>query len=384
MTTTPPGPGFPPPPGGSPGPAAPYDDAVRPVGPVDTGGPGHPAVGPTVDPAVDLDKAYPPLEYHLLQRAGDRGWWRGLVGVIALAAAMMLVLPIVTLVVFIAGVAVTGGDAGTAGDQMLDIENLTPLGLAYLMTTLALLIPAVWIVVRLLHGLKPRWTTSVAPRMRWGYFAACVGLSVVALFASLVMGVVVSALDPNALPGDTEVAGQLNAFTSTTRDFLIVVLLLTPLQAAGEEYLFRGYLTQVCGGIFATPRVAKAVAVLVPALLFALAHGVQDPPVFFDRFAFGVMAGILVILTGGLEAAIAMHVLNNWAAFGLALAFGDIAAALTPTGGSWLSIPVTLTQTLVYLGLAVLVHRWMGLARTAESPVLIASRGRVYGFSSAA
>ena len=64
------------------------------------------------------------------------------------------------------------------------------------------------------------------------------------------------------------------------------------------------------------------------------------------------MAGVLVVLTGGLEAGIAMHVLNNWLAFGLALAFGDMASSLNPTGGTWWSIPVTLTQSLVYLGLA--------------------------------
>ena len=80
----------------------------------------------------------------------------------------------------------------------------------------------------------------------------------------------------------------------------------------------------------------------------------QNPPLFFDRFAFGLVAGVLVVLTGGLEAGIAMHVLNNWLAFGLALAFGDMASTLNPTGGSWWSIPVTLTQSLVYLGLALL------------------------------
>ena len=56
-----------------------------------------------------------------------------------------------------------------------------------------------------------------------------------------------------------------------------------------------------------------------------------------------------------------MHVLNNWLAFGLALAYGDMASTLNPSGGSWWSIPVTLTQSLVYLGLAVLVCRRMGL-----------------------
>jgi hypothetical protein len=122
-------------------------------------------------------------------------------------------------------------------------------------------------------------------------------------------------------------------------------------------------------------------AVLLPALLFALAHGAQSPPVFFDRFAFGIVAGLLVVLTGGLEAGIAMHVLNNWLAFGLALAFGDMASTLNPVGGSWWTIPVTLTQSLVYLGLVVWVGRRIGLRTTTETPagpgVLVAPRPRV-------
>ena len=37
-----------------------------------------------------------------------------------------------------------------------------------------------------------------------------------------------------------------------------------------------------------------------------------------------------MILTGGLEAGIAMHVLNNFLAFGLALAYGDMDAHAEP------------------------------------------------------
>ncbi|WZH52708.1 MAG: type II CAAX endopeptidase family protein [Nocardioides alkalitolerans] len=323
--------------------------------------------------------AYPPLEYHQLHRAGDRGWWRPVLGVLAVLVGMQVVLPLGVLAVFALGLGATGV---VDVDTIVDTEDVQPVTLAYLMVSLALLTPLVWGVTRLLHGLKPRWTTSVLPRMRWGFFLACMAVSLVALLASMVMSVVVTSVDPNALPGDSEVGG-LNAFTSTTRDFLLVVVLLTPLQAAGEEYLFRGYLTQVAGGIFERPEVARTVAVVVPALLFALAHGAQDPPVFFDRFAFGLAAGVLVILTGGLEAGIALHVMNNWFAFGLALAFGDMSTVLTPTGGSWLSIPVTLTQELVFLGLALAVHRGMRLSRHADSAVLIRSRGRVYGFASA-
>jgi hypothetical protein len=82
-------------------------------------------------------------------------------------------------------------------------------------------------------------------------------------------------------------------------------------------------------------------------------------------------------MTGGLEAGIAMHVLNNFLAYGVALAFGDMATTLNPTGSDWWNIPVTLTQSLVYLVLAVLVARRMGLATTTTGRVLEARRSRV-------
>ena len=116
-----------------------------------------------------------------------------------------------------------------------------------------------------------------------------------------------------------------------TRDFVLVIVLLTPLQAAGEEFAFRGYLTQAFGGLFAPPaRTCAGAAVLLPAVLFALAHGAQDAPVFVDRLAFGLVAGVLVITTGGLEAGIAMHVLNNFLAYGFALAFSDMTTRAQP------------------------------------------------------
>ena len=228
--------------------------------------------------------------------------------------------------------------------------------------------PFTWLLVRVLHGLRPRWLASVAPRIRWGWLAACFGLAIVALLLTVVVGTLI----PADAEG-TQVGGSLNDFTSTTRDFLLVIVLLTPLQAAGEKYVFRGYLTQAFGGLARS----RWVAVLAPALLFALAHGAQDPPIFFDRFAFGVVSGLLVILTGGLEAGIAMHVLNNFLAFGVALAFGDMAGVLNPTGGSWWNLPVTLTQSLSFLGLTLLVARAKGLRTRSEPAELEAPRPRV-------
>ena len=311
----------------------------------------------------------PALEYHQLHRAGRGGWWRPVVGILLLAVMMVLVVPFLLQVGLVVAL-VVGGESHPLSEalRLIDLSDPTPVGLAYINLALAALIPAAWFVTRVVHGLKPGWLTSVFPRMRWKFFVACLGLSVVALLATLV----VSAVLPTTAAAGSDSSMTPNAFDDTAKQFALVVLLLTPLQAAGEEYAFRGYLTQAFGGFFPT-----WVAVAGPSLLFALAHGAQSAPVFFDRFAFGLVAGILVVRTGGLEAGIAMHVLNNWLAFSLALAFGDMGEALTPTGGTWWSIPVTLTQSLVFLVLTLLVARSMGLSRTADPAVLAASRGRV-------
>lgn len=319
------------------------------------------------------------LAYHLLLRGGRPGVWRSLVGVVVLVACFLLVVPLLLQAVFVVGFAVTGRDVVAGVDRMLDFDDPTPLGLAYLNLTLACAIPVAWLIVRVVHGVLPRWLASVGPRIRWRWLVVCFGLAFVALLATLVVAAGVPASSGESL----DAGGGLNDFTSTTRDFLLVVLLLTPLQAAGEEYAFRGYLTQAFGGVFGGlgEAIGKWAAVLIPAVLFALAHGAQSAPVFFDRFAFGVVAGLAVVLTGGLEAGIAMHVLNNWLAFGLALAYGDMASTLNPTGDSWWTIPVTLTQSLVYLGLVVWAARRLRVRTRTEMPagdgVLVAPSRRV-------
>lgn len=322
------------------------------------------------------------LRYDELQRLGPRGAWRPWVGipmlVVMIMAAQLVMAVVVSLFLAVSG---TSGDAITA---KLDGDPVTPSFLVLVNLGWAVAIPAVWLVARALHGQTPGWIASVVGGIRWRWLLTCLGLSVLALAATVVMASVL----PDQGASGVEMSGDLNPWTSAARDFLLVTLLLTPLQAAGEEYVFRGYLAQAFGGVAARfgPRVSATVAVVVPALLFALAHGLgQDVPTFFDRFAFGLVAGVLVLLTGGLEAGIAMHVLNNFLAFGLALSFGDMTEALNPSGGTWWSIPVTLTQSFAYLGLAVWAARRMGLTTRADSTlfgqmggaILEARQGRV-------
>jgi membrane protease YdiL (CAAX protease family) len=306
------------------------------------------------------------LPYHRIQEAGRPGLWRPITGFVLMLLGFVAIGAGVAMAVFAVVYAVTGQGSIDAA-RLADLKHPTPAGLAFLNVALATFIPLAMIATRFLHGIPPRWLASVRPRIRWRFLLACLCVAIVALIATLI----VSALVPST---DSDVSTHANPFTTTTFHYLLVIVLLTPFQAAGEEYVFRGYLTQAIGGVFHR----AWVAVLVPAFLFGLAHGLgQSPPVFFDRFAFGLVAGVLVIMTGGLEAGIAMHVLNNFLAYGLALAFGDLATTLNPTSSSWWNIPVTLTQSLVYLALAVLVARRMGLSTTTSGRVLEASRSRV-------
>lgn len=305
-----------------------------------------------------------PTEYHLMFRTWTYRWWRPMLGIVLLGVGMLLVVPLLALPVLAVGVMIEGGKQDFL-DAFLSagtLQTLTPSGLLYLNFALGGLVFWTWGLIRVLHQMRPRWLSSVVPRLRWSFLFVCVGMAFVALLAQLAVG----ALVPQ--DGNPDVAMDVNPVDGTTVALLLVMLLTTPLQAAGEEYAFRGYLLQALGSLTRN----RWVAMLGTATLFAMAHGFQNPPLFFDRFMFGLIAGWLVIRTGGLEAGIAAHVLNNYLAFTAAIFFGDISEALNVSQISWWNIPVTLTQSLVYAALVVWVAGRMNLQRRTRPPVAIA------------
>lgn len=317
-----------------------------------------------------------PRSYPLMLRTWDYAAWKPVAGIAVLIVSMFVIVPILLMPVLAAAVAVQGG-SGSFGDRFaasLDLTAVTPASMLFLNLSLAGLTLVAMGIVRWIHRLRPRWLSSVLPGMRWKFFSACLGLSVVALVLSLVMSAV--------LPQNpTDVSGEPNEFTGRLIATAIVILLTTPLQALGEEYAFRGYLMQAFGSLThgimeslgvgkqGAVRIAQGFALLVTSGLFALAHGTQNAPLFFDRFSFGLMAGLTVILVGGLEAGIALHILNNLVAFGFAIVFGDLQSALTVSEVSWWQLPVTVVQNGGYLLLVLLVARRMGLRNTTAPPV---------------
>jgi membrane protease YdiL (CAAX protease family) len=335
--------------------------------------PQGPVPGQTAVSRPDMSFPHPvPTPYHRMLRTWTYEWWKPAVGILLVFVGFFVVTSMVYIVV--AGV-VAAFRSGSWLDNFMasaDLTNVRPETLFALNLGLGSMILVTWFVIRVLHGLRPRWLTSVVPRMRWKFFAVCLGLSVIALAAQVAVG--------SVLPGDGGggVGGKLNDFTTSTAIAALVVFLTTPLQAAGEEYVFRGYLLQAVGSLFSN----RWVAIGATGLLFALAHGVQNFPLFFDRLSFGLIAAWLVTRTGGLEAGIALHVLNNFLAFGLALTYGNLSETLNVTEASWWNIALTVTQSAVYAALVLYVARRMGLqtlTRPPSTPPGPASTGTVDG-----
>ncbi len=299
-----------------------------------------------------------PRSYPLMLRTWTYAWWKPIVGVL-FGVVTFFIVQIALTGFLVIGAAVDGGP-GSLGDRVTKAESLdtvTPWTMLYVNLGLASLILVAMLVMRVVHGLRPRWLASVLPGIRWKFFFACVGLAAVALGASLVVGALLPE-DPNSTSGTAHVpTGQLLATA-------VVILLTTPLQAIGEEYGFRGYLMQAFGSFSGS----RAVALLATSVLFALAHGTQNFPLFFDRFAFGLMAGLVVILVGGLEAGVALHIMNNLLAFGVAIAYNQLDSTLTVSSASWWQLPVTVVQNAVFLVLVLWVARRMGLRNTTAPP----------------
>lgn len=145
--------------------------------------------------------------------------------------------------------------------------------------------------------------------------------------------------------------------------FLAVILLTSPLQAAAEEYLFRGYLLQAFGSLAVNPWFG----VVASSSLFALFHGGQNLPLFLNRFAFGLLAATLVLKTGGLEAAIGAHIANNISAYSLAALTASIADLRAGRGISWIDSATNVGGFALVTVATLLVSRLLGL-RTHTPP----------------
>jgi membrane protease YdiL (CAAX protease family) len=242
-------------------------------------------------PDALIDRQRMPREYQHMMRGPRHAWWRP-----PLAVALTVVFTLLILFAVFRILVATGHrqwlDAGMTRQGM---AGPGPFALTNLMW--AAVIPTSMLATRIAHGVAPGYLSSVTGGLRWRWLARCLAI-IAPLYVVYVSVDLLVDWPEGSIP---ERQGLL----------LLVVLVSTPLQAAGEEYLFRGLVLQNLGAWFRSPRVALVVSTIVSAGIFAVAHGSADPWILLD-LATGAVAGcILTWSTGGLEAAIVLHASNN-------------------------------------------------------------------------
>ncbi|RRD03917.1 CPBP family intramembrane metalloprotease [Arachnia propionica] len=270
--------------------------------------------------------------------------WRLLIGTIVALLLALLLPGVVSLLVL--GLATTFRQPDDVPDYLRDaLAYHFPEGVLATHLGLASMILIALVLMRYLHHASWRWTASVQPGMRWRYLVICSLMAVVVLNIILWVG-----------PEARSLAWQ--EAQPQWYVYLAIILVTSPLQAAAEEVFFRGYLQQSVGS--ATGH--AWIGVLAASLVFALMHGPQNQALFLHRLGFGLIAGALVVVTGGLEAAIAIHVVNNLMAFGYALISGGVATAAAVTAISWSASALALGSFALCALLAWWIGRRMNLA----------------------
>lgn len=185
---------------------------------------------------------------------------------------------------------------------------------------LGLSIPLVMLMQWGIMGQRPGWISSIAGRLRWRWLSTCLGAAAAVLLA--IAGVEM-ALSP---PGDL----QVREYTTL---LIVGILVTTPFQAAGEEYLLRGMLTRLVGSYFRNPTLGWVIAAAVSSVTFTWMHAAADWWLNSFYLTFGLAASWVTWRTGGLEAAIAIHVVNNLVAE-LTLPWSDISGIMDRSAGA--------------------------------------------------
>lgn len=101
------------------------------------------------------------------------------------------------------------------------------------------------------------------------------------------------------------------AITDTTVALLAVTLITIPIQATGEELMYRSVLLPATASWVRAVRPALAVGLVVSSLAFAALHGSTDPWLAGYITLIALSTGLMAIISGGVEAPIAFHVVNN-------------------------------------------------------------------------
>jgi len=230
-------------------------------------------------------------------QTGNSKWWSWWVGLVVILVCYIILGAIP--VVIGAGMGLINldesGSFGGSGD---------PVQFALVMFSPIMLFVGVWLAQRLVHRrtlTQLTTTTTFRWPLVWQSMVIWLGL-----------GVIFTVIEALIHPGRYE-------WTFDFSQWILIaplVLLAIPIQASGEELMFRGYLMQAFARLWAQPVflvLLSGVAFMAPHLLNPeMGSALGGPiPMALNYFLVGVGTAVLSLRDNGIERAIGMHVVNN-------------------------------------------------------------------------
>lgn len=250
-----------------------------------------------------------------------RPWWRALVEAVVLAV-LFLAINIGAVMVLVGSGLALGLPDTFADLNEADLDANVMALIAIAMTC------AAPIVAARVSGRRPTELISVTSRFRWKLALPATAAAAVVHFALYALSVRVD--------GPPEFAPTARGLA-----FIVVCLLVVPIQAAAEELIFRAAIPQIVGAWVRSPLIAYGAG--VP--LFVVGHA-YDWVGLTDIAVFAVCAAALTWYTKGIEAATALHAVNNIVAFSTLGLGGSEPTSyeVDPVSAAW-SIAGTLAAT---------------------------------------
>lgn len=278
-------------------------------------------VAPQKPDAPDIPRHY----HHAL--TGLRGsWWRGLLAIIVFVIAFFGISTVIGTV----GLFIDIAQGNITEDQLLSgAIPITPIVLLTTNIGLMAMIPVSMLLQWAFFGVRPRFLSSVEGRFRWKWMfkLALIIVPVWAVYIGITFLIE---------PGEVRIDG-------TALFLLAVVILTTPLQAAGEEYGTRGLVQRSVGSWFSNSTIAFIVSTIVASIVFGLAHFAADPWLIAYYILFGAAGSLAARWTGGLEAPVLVHAVNNVLIFVPAALFGQLDQGIDRSagqGGPFMLLPM--------------------------------------------
>jgi uncharacterized protein len=283
------------------------------------------------------------VEYHRALVSDKRRIGRGILAIVLLLSGFQLFS-----LAFVTGAALL--DAALGADAR---AGYTPMTHAAGLLSLALLIPWSMLIQRWLYGVRPGSLSSVVSRFRFDVL----GRALVPVVIGVVAILVIQYWTP--LPDTTWAYRELLWL-------IAIALVLTPFQAAGEEYGFRGLIFRVASSWTRGSRSGLFVGIAVSSVLFAVVHASTSGWLNVWYLVFAIGTALITWRTDGLEVAVVLHAAYNSLSFVFDAALRVDPTMATDRTAAGTDIDVLLPGVLVVLVIIVvfLATRRAGAPRT--------------------